>query len=116
MGPEDKKGPVSIGVAVSANLKKIGVDKNGDAKIVALGTAQFANNRFINIYFNRDLFLNVTNWLVGQEELISIRARSIRSSRLQLTENEGTLVFYLSFLILPEILLIIGVSVWWKRR
>lgn len=116
LGPEDKKGPVSIGVAVSANLKKIGVDKNGDAKIVAVGTAQFANNRFINIYFNRDLFLNVTNWLVGQEELISIRARSIRSSRLQLTENEGTLVFYLSFLILPEILLIIGVSVWWKRR
>lgn len=116
LGPEDKKGPVSIGVAVMANLKKIGVDKSGDTKMVVLGTADFANNRFINIYFNRDFFLNATNWLVGQEELISIRPRAIRSSRIQLTENEGTLVFYLSFLILPEILLIIGLSVWWKRR
>lgn len=114
--PEDRKGPVSIGVAVTINLKKTGAEKDGDAKIVALGTAQFANNRFINIYFNRDFFLNVTNWLVGQEELISIRPRSIRASRIQLTENEGTLVFYLSFLIVPEILLIIGLSVWWRRR
>lgn len=116
LGPDDKKGPVSIGVAVTADLKKIGSDKDGNAKVVVLGTGDFANNRFINIYFNRDFFLNVTNWLVGQEELISIRPRSIRSSRLQLTESEATLVFYLSFLILPEILLIAGLGVWWRRR
>lgn len=116
LGPEDKKGPASIGVAVTANLKKIGVDKEGEAKIVVLGTAGFANNRFINIFFNRDFFLNIVSWLVGQEEMISVRPRSIRSSRVQLTEREGTTVFYLSFLILPEILLIIGMAVWWRRR
>ena len=116
LGPEDKKGPVSIAVAVAANLKKLGLDRDGDAKIVVVGSAGFANNRFINIYFNRDFFLNVINWLVGQEEMISIRPRSVRASRVQLTEREGTTVFYLSFLILPEILLIIGLAVWWRRR
>jgi len=116
LGPEDKKGPVSIGVAVTANLKKIGIEREGDVKVVALGSSGFANNRFINIFFNRDFFLNVTNWLVGQEELISIRPRSIRASRIQLTETEGSMVFYLSFLILPEILLIVGLGVWWRRR
>jgi len=116
LGPEDKKGPVSIAVAVTANLKKLGLDRDGDAKIVVVGSAGFANNRFINIFFNRDFFLNVINWLVGQEEMISIRPRSVRSSRVQLTEREGTTVFYLSFLILPEILLIIGLAVWWRRR
>lgn len=116
LGPEDKKGPVSIGAAVTANLKKIGIDREGEAKMVVLGSAGFANNRFINIFFNRDFFLNVINWLVGQEEMISIRPRSVRSSRVQLTEREGTMVFYLSFLILPEILLIIGLGVWWRRR
>jgi len=116
LGPGDKKGPVSIGVAVAANLKKMGVDKDGEAKIVVLGSAGFANNRFIQIFFNRDFFLNVTNWLVGQEDLISIRPRSIRSSRIQLSEKEGTMIFYLSFLFLPEILLIIGLGVWWRRR
>ncbi|HWP59234.1 MAG TPA: GldG family protein [Candidatus Acidoferrales bacterium] len=115
-GPEDKKGPVSVAVAASASLKKLGVDKNGDAKVVVIGTAEFANNRFINIFFNRDFFLNVVNWLAGEEELISIRPRAIRSSKVQFTESEGKAVFYLSFLLLPEILLIVGLSVWWRRR
>lgn len=114
--PEDKKGPVSIGVAVKADLEKIGGDKEGDARIVVVGTGDFANNRSLEIYFNRDLFLNIVNWLVGEEDLISIRPRSIRSSRIQLTEQEGNMVFYLSFLILPELLLIIGLGVWWRRR
>lgn len=115
-GPGDKKGPVSIGVAVTANLKQIGGGREGGAKMVVLGTAAFVNNRSINIFFNRDFFLNAANWLVGQEDLISIRPRSIRSSQVQLTEAEGNAIFYLSFLFLPEILLIIGLSVWWRRR
>ena len=116
LGPGDKKGPVSIAVASTAKLKKIGIDKEGDAKIVVLGTAGFANNRFLRILFNRDLFLNISNWLIGHEASISIRPRSLRSSRIQLTKNEGSAIFYLSFLVLPEILLIIGLAVWWKRR
>ncbi|HEX2385462.1 MAG TPA: GldG family protein, partial [Candidatus Binatia bacterium] len=116
LGPDDKKGPISVAAAATAQLKKLGVEKPGDAKVVAVGTAAFANNRYINIFFNRDLFLNSANWLVGQEELISIRSRSIRASRVQLTETESAAVFYLSFLILPEILLIIGLAVWWRRR
>jgi ABC-type uncharacterized transport system involved in gliding motility auxiliary subunit len=116
LGGEDKKGPVSVGVAVSANLKKIGSDRAGDVKMIVLGTADFANNRYLNIFFNRDFFVNGANWLVGQEELISIRPRSVRSSRVQFTESEGKAVFYLSFLFLPEVLLIIGLAVWWRRR
>lgn len=116
LGPEDKKGPISVAVAVTATLKNIGVEKDGEAKIVAVGSAAFANNRYANIFFNRDLFLNSANWLVGQEEMISIRPRSIRASRFQLTEGEGAAIFYLSFLVLPEILLIIGLAVWWRRR
>jgi len=116
LGPEDKKGPVSVGVAVAAELKKIGIEKDGQAKIVALGTAEFANNRFIDLFFNRDFFLNAVNWLAEEESSISIRPRSLRPSRVQLSRAQGTLAFYLSFLILPEVLLIIGLGVWWKRR
>jgi ABC-type uncharacterized transport system involved in gliding motility auxiliary subunit len=116
LGPDDKKGPISVAVAVSANLKSLGAEKDGEAKLVVVGTAGFANNRYINIYFNRDFFLNAANWLIGQEEMISIRPRSVRSSRVQLTEGEAAAIFYLSFLILPEILLIIGLAVWWRRR
>jgi gliding motility-associatede transport system auxiliary component len=116
LGPDDKKGPISVAVAVTGNLKKLGLEKDGDLKLAVVGSAAFANNRYINIFFNRDFFLNAANWLVGQEEMISIRPRSVRASRLQLTESESAAIFYLSFLILPEILLIIGLAVWWRRR
>ena len=116
LGPEDKKRPISVGVAVTANLKKLGVERDGDARLVVLGTAGLANNRSIKIFFNRDFFLNAVNWLAGQEEMISLRPRSIRPSQVQLTEGQGAAIFYLSFLILPEILLIIGLGVWWRRR
>jgi ABC-type uncharacterized transport system involved in gliding motility auxiliary subunit len=115
LGPDDKKGPISIAVAATANLKKLGVEKPGDVKVVAVGTAAFANNRYINIFFHRDFFLNAANWLVGQEEMISIRSRSVRSSRVQLTDRESAAIFYFSFLV-PELLLLAGLAVWWRRR
>jgi hypothetical protein len=49
LGPDDKKGPISVAAAATAQLKKLGVEKPGDAKVVAVGTAAFANNRYIKI-------------------------------------------------------------------
>ncbi|HEV8714568.1 MAG TPA: Gldg family protein [Candidatus Binatia bacterium] len=112
----DRKGPISLAVAVTANLKAVGADHDGTARLVVFGDAVFADNQYINQYFNRDLLLNTVGWLVGEEGLISVRARTIRASRVQFTAEQGTVIFYLSVLILPELLLIAGLAVWWQRR
>jgi ABC-type uncharacterized transport system involved in gliding motility auxiliary subunit len=112
----DRKGPISLAVAVTANLKDMGADHDGTARLVVFGDAVFADNQYINQYFNRDLLLNTVGWLVGEEGLISVRARTIRASRVQFTAEQGTVIFYLSVLILPELLLIAGLAVWWQRR
>ena len=112
----DRKGPISLATAVTVELKEIGQELEDTARMVVFGNAGFANNQFIGQYFNRDLLLNTVSWLVGEEELISIRPRTIRASRVQLTADQGTTVFYLSVLILPEILLIAGLATWWRRR
>jgi len=113
---QDRKGPISLAVAVSANLKDLGTDHDGEARLIVFGNAVFANNQFIGQYFNRDLLLNSIGWLVGEEGLISVRARTMRASRVQFTPEQGTVIFYLSVLILPELLLIAGLAVWWQRR
>lgn len=113
---QDRRGPISLAVAVTANLKDMGIDKDGISRIAVFGNAVFANNQFIGQYFNRDLLLNTTSWLIGEEGLISIRARTMRASRVQFTAQQGTLIFYLSVLVLPELLLIAGLAVWWQRR
>jgi len=80
-----------------------------------IGDADFASNQFFGQLFNRDLVLNMMGWLGGQDELISIRPRAISASRAQLTPDESRRIFYLSVLVLPELLLFIGLTVWWRR-
>lgn len=110
----DTAGPVSIGVAVTADLGALDRGE-GEARLVVYGTAAFAENKYMNMLFNRDLFLNTFGWLAGQEELVSIRSRSIRMSRVQFSEEQARTIFYLSVLVLPEILLVLGLAVWWRR-
>ena len=113
----DRKGPVPIAVAVDADLKLMGGPDGKQARLAVFGSTEFADNQHLEgTYFNRDLFLNTVGWLVGQSDLLSIRPRSLRSSRVSFTEREGTAIFYLSVLVLPELLLLIGLTVWWRRE
>ncbi len=112
---KDLKGPVSLAVAVTGKHKEMGFGKEGETKLVVVGDADFATNQFLGQLFNRDLLLNMMNWLGGQEELISIRPRAIEASRAQLTADESRRIFYLSVLIMPELLLLLGLTVWWRR-
>jgi gliding motility-associatede transport system auxiliary component len=122
----DRKGPLSVAVAVEAKLKDLGVTPPAsgegkkpteDARLVVFGTPRFADNQELSQFrLNGDLFLNAVGWLVGQEELVSIRSRSVRSSRAELTGNQALQVFYLSVLIVPQLLIATGIGVWWRRR
>lgn len=117
LDPADTKGPVPIAVAVDADLKQMGHDKGGTARLAVYGSVEFAANREVEgTYYNRDLILNTIGWLCGQADLLSIRPRAVRASRVQFTADEGMVIFYLSFLLLPELLLIAGIAVWWRRE
>jgi ABC-type uncharacterized transport system involved in gliding motility auxiliary subunit len=40
----------------------------------------------------------------------------MRASRVDFSQEEGTVIFYLSVLVLPELLLLAGLTVWWRRE
>lgn len=111
----DRKGPVPIAVAVTGKLKQMGLEKDGEARLVVVGNASFADNRNLPQFFNRDFLLNAIAWLGGEEDLVSIRPRTIRASRAQITPAQTRAIFYLSVLLLPEFLLLLGIGVWWRR-
>jgi ABC-type uncharacterized transport system involved in gliding motility auxiliary subunit len=110
----DRKGPISIGVAATVSTKK--GDKDVQSRLVVFGSTEFVDNKFLNNLYNRDLMLNAVNWAVGEDKQISIRPRSVRASRVALTSDQVTRIFYLSVLILPELLLLVGIAVWNRRR
>jgi gliding motility-associatede transport system auxiliary component len=122
----DRKGPLSVAVAVEAKLKEMGVPPPAagegkkapdEARLVVFGTPRFADNQeLMQFRLNGDLFLNAVGWLIGQEELVSIRSRSVRASRAELTGKQALQVFYLAVLIVPQLLIATGIGVWWRRK
>lgn len=122
----DPKGPLAIAVAVEAKLADLGIQAKpaaegkpapDAARLVVFGTEQFADNqRLSQSRLNADLFLNSVGWLVGQEELVSVRSRSVRASRAELTPADSLRVFYLSVLVVPELMVLAGIAVWWRRK
>ena len=122
LGPNDKSGPVSVALAVVAKPAEMGVASGADAskleaRLVVIGSTMFAQNQlFTQRAVNADLVLNAIGWLVGQDDTVAIRTRTVRASRAELTAADSVRVFYLSVLIIPELLILFGVSVWWRRR
>lgn len=112
----DQKGPVTLAVVVDANLAQMGAGE-GSARLAVFGSADFAANRELEgTYYNRDLLLNSFGWLAGQTDLLSIRTKTVRASRVSFTQDQGTIIFYLSVLVIPQILLLAGLVVWWRRE
>jgi ABC-type uncharacterized transport system involved in gliding motility auxiliary subunit len=123
--PQDRKGPLGVAVAVTAKLTDMGITPPAnaegkvpdEARLVVFGTPMFADNQeLVQSRLNGDLFLNAVGWLVGQENLVSIRSRTVRASRAELTPRQAVQVFYLSVLIIPQLLIVAGIAVWWQRR
>lgn len=106
---------MSVAVSVEANLEQLKRGK-GIARIVVLGDTDFANNQYIDNFFNRDFLMNSVDWLAGQANAITIRPRTLRASRFNLTIQQFDVVFVLSVLLIPELLLLAGLAVWWERR
>jgi len=114
-GKGDIKGPITVADAVEANLALLNWGK-GNARMVVFGDTGFANNQYLQNFFNRDFVMNAVDWLAGEANAITIRPRTLRASRFSLTIGEFDVVFVLSVLLIPELLLIIGIAVWWERR
>lgn len=134
----DKKGPIGIAAAVSADAPEQPAANGGGSeasnsgsgnkesaaetppkrqtRVVAFGDSDFAANAALGVSGNRDLFLNTVNWLAQQENLISIRPREAEDRRVTLTAERQRLTFYLSVLIIPGLVIAAGVFTWWRRR
>jgi ABC-type uncharacterized transport system involved in gliding motility auxiliary subunit len=111
-GKDDKKGPLTLGAAGTYKTGK----ENGDGRFVVVGSSRWVTNGFLRFNGNRDLFLNMINWLSSDEDLISIRPKEPTDNRLNLTARQMSVVEYTSVFMIPLLIVVAGVGVWWKRR
>ena len=110
--PKNKKGPMTIAAAGTYKTEKQG----GQGRFVVMGSSGWAANRFLGFNGNRDLALNTMNWLASDEDLISIRPKEREDRRITMTRAQMNWVRITSQFLLPLMVVIAGVTVWWRRR
>lgn len=132
---KDRKGPVSIGVVASFDKRKEDSEntfrhpfdpedtrqpeedeKTKGGRIVIIGDSDFASNSRINILGNSDFFLNIVNWLLEEEDLISIRPRKSTGQAFTLTKIQQRLIFWIPLVVMPGLFIISGIAVYKKRK
>ena len=83
---------------------------------LVIGNSTWASNSFIDFNGNSDLAMNSMNWLSSDEDLISIRPKPPEDRQLTMTANQMRWVRISSQFLLPLVVVLAGVGVWWRRR
>lgn len=105
---KDKKGPFTLGAAGTIN---------GKARVVIIGSSNWLTNSALSYpTANRDLGLNMVNWLTADESLISIPTKEPEDRRIMLSGRQMNMIALSSVIFLPLLVIISGFVVWWKRR
>ena len=109
----DLPGPVPV-----AAIARVGTEETSGS-VVVVGDGEFATNLYVGTLGNRDFFLNLAHLAGRAEALIGTRHEITPGgtfSRLHLTAPQGRILFWLSVVVLPAVVLLMGALIGWRRR
>jgi gliding motility-associatede transport system auxiliary component len=109
----DEPGPNTLMVVA---LRRAPSGDEGGSRIAVVGDSDFATNSFFHIMGNGTLFLNTVNYLAAQENLIGIQPRTADLPRISLTNRQMKGTFFLSVILIPALLAVVGTAVWWRQH
>jgi ABC-type uncharacterized transport system involved in gliding motility auxiliary subunit len=109
--PNDLKGPFTLGVAGTYTT-----GKENKGLFVVVGASGWVVNGFLPFNGNRDLLVSMLNWLSSDSDLTPIPNKEPEDRRLNMNQRQMSLLFYESVLAIPLLVVVAGISVWWRRR
>ena len=110
----ETKGPVPMGI-VSKRRSGTGAGVV-EGRLVVLGMSTFMNDMIVNQGGNLNLFYNMTQWLLGQEDRITIVPKTINNDQAHLTPAQGLGIRLFVMIIFPLLILVTGGIIWIRRR
>jgi ABC-type uncharacterized transport system involved in gliding motility auxiliary subunit len=108
----DVAGPVTIAVA----LHRINEKQTGSQRLVVIGDSDFLSDTYIGAGANLNLGLNIFNWLIGDDDFISVEAKPAADLKLALDDTQLIFIGFGFFLVIPLLLLLIGFRIWYVRK
>jgi ABC-type uncharacterized transport system involved in gliding motility auxiliary subunit len=83
---------------------------------VLFGNSSFVRNSYVGLVGNRDLFTSTVAWLAQSGNLVSIAPRASPFDPFIISGQQGRYLFLGSVIVLPLALLVLGGSVYFRRR
>jgi len=102
--------------ATKTDAAKDTADRSKETRLVVVGSAEFANNQGAQSQENRDMFMNMTNYLLQDDSFIAIRPKDPTKSTLHITSGRSQLSLLLLAFVYPLGFLGGGTLFWLKRR
>ena len=114
--PDDLTGPISLAVAVEANLGAAEDARPG--RLVVIGDSDWLEPTFLvePQFGNLDLLMSITGYATQRDALIAIPPHRSNLQAVVMSEADVGGVALRIFGLLPLAILLLGVAVWWSRR
>lgn len=122
----DLPGPLNYALAVSRLKPAADGGKASEATgdgaatgrpvAVVVGNATLARQQALGFQGNADFLVNAVNWLLGEEQMLTIRPKAESPRLVTLEPTDAVLIFYGTTFFLPGALLACGLGLWWRRR
>jgi ABC-type uncharacterized transport system involved in gliding motility auxiliary subunit len=110
---KDRSGPFALAMARELSPPE---GKTRGGRLVVVGDSDFMRNRFVTEFYNGDLFLNMTSWLTGSEDFVTIDRKRPRAASVNMTIEQFSNFRFLALFAVPELILMVGLVTWARRR
>jgi ABC-type uncharacterized transport system involved in gliding motility auxiliary subunit len=113
-GPCDKSRDIPGPITVATAFERTVGDRQ--QRVVVVGNGHFLSNAFIGNGGNRELGVNMVNWLAGDDRMIVIQPREASDGRVDLDQATLYLIAFGFLIALPLAFMVTGFAIWWRRR
>ncbi|MBN8420943.1 MAG: GldG family protein [Verrucomicrobia bacterium] len=112
---EDTLPPIYVAASIERGALGDETQRADSSRMVVVSNATLLDKQTM-LAVSRDFAAAGVNWLMNRESFIGIPAKSKHSYRIQLTSKQHELIFWITSITLPGIVLGFGFMVWASRR
>jgi ABC-type uncharacterized transport system involved in gliding motility auxiliary subunit len=114
----DEAGPVTVGIEVAFRTLTPPGGTPQQGRLIVYGNSRFANNFFIHLLGNKDLFVNTVAWLAREPAAIASRPRQhqLGLHQFYVSNEQGSRMFWATAVLEPALFAAIGLVLAIRRR